>query len=53
MEMTPSCCTDKQPVRGRTLLDLLLTDREGLVEAVVAGGQMGQSDHEMIEFSLY
>ena len=35
---------------GGATLDLLLTNREGLVGDVVAGGCLGLSDHEMIEF---
>jgi len=39
-----------EPTRGCASLDLLLTNREGLVGDVVAGGCLGLSDHEMIEF---
>jgi len=34
------------------LLDLVLTNREGLVEDVKAGGNLGYSDHEMVEFRI-
>ncbi|RMC06735.1 hypothetical protein DUI87_16181 [Hirundo rustica rustica] len=38
--------------RGRTMLDLLFANRDGLVGDVVVGGHLGQSDHEIIEFSI-
>ncbi|TRZ12815.1 hypothetical protein HGM15179_014306 [Zosterops borbonicus] len=41
-----------EPTRGETMLDLLFTNRDGLVEDVVVGGRLGQSDHEIIEFSI-
>ncbi|XP_009874290.1 PREDICTED: uncharacterized protein LOC104278875 [Apaloderma vittatum] len=41
-----------EPTRGGALLDLLLTNREGLVDNVVVGGLLGLSDHEMIDFSI-
>ena len=34
------------------LLDLLFTNREGLVGGVKAGDYLGQSDHEIVEFSI-
>jgi len=34
------------------LLDLVLTNRAGLVEDVKAGGSLGCSDHEMVEFRI-
>jgi len=34
------------------LLDLVLTKREGLVEDLKAGGNLGCSDHEMVEFRI-
>jgi len=37
---------------GGATLDLLLTNREGLVGYVVVGGSLGLSDHEMIEFLI-
>jgi len=41
-----------EPTRGCASLDLLFTNREGLVGDVVVGGCLGLSDHEMIEFSV-
>ncbi|GAB0209549.1 mitochondrial enolase superfamily member 1 [Grus japonensis] len=41
-----------EPTRGGVSLDLLFTNREGLVGDVVVGGHLGHSDHEMIEFSV-
>jgi len=41
-----------EPTRGGPSLDLLFTDREGLVGDVVVGGCLGLSDHEMIDFSV-
>ncbi|KAK4830250.1 hypothetical protein QYF61_009317 [Mycteria americana] len=41
-----------EPIGGGALLDLLFTNREGLVEDVVAGGRLGLSDHDMTEFSI-
>jgi len=34
------------------LLDLVLTNKEGLVEHLKAGGNLGCSDHEMMEFRI-
>ncbi|RMC21781.1 hypothetical protein DUI87_02650 [Hirundo rustica rustica] len=42
-----------EPTRGRTMLDLLFVNRDGLVGDVVVGGRLGQSDHEIIEFSIF
>jgi len=39
-----------EPMRGGALLDLLFTNREGLVGDVVVRGCLGISDHEMREF---
>ncbi|KAK4826009.1 hypothetical protein QYF61_003782 [Mycteria americana] len=39
-----------EPTRGGSSLDLLFTNREGLVGDVVVGGCLGLSDHDMIEF---
>ncbi|KAK4806863.1 hypothetical protein QYF61_012584 [Mycteria americana] len=39
-----------EPTREGAPLDLLFTNREGLVSDVMVGGCLGQSDHEMIEF---
>ncbi|KAK4816911.1 LOW QUALITY PROTEIN: hypothetical protein QYF61_024921 [Mycteria americana] len=41
-----------EPTREGAPLDLLFTNREGLVSHVMAGGCLGQSDHEMIEFLI-
>ncbi|RMC12029.1 hypothetical protein DUI87_11162 [Hirundo rustica rustica] len=42
-----------EPSRGRTMLDLLFANRDGLVGDVVVGGRLGQSDHEITEFSIF
>ena len=42
-----------EPTRGGALLDLLFTNREGLVGGVMVGGCLGLSDREMIEFSIW
>ncbi|GAB0208240.1 mitochondrial enolase superfamily member 1 [Grus japonensis] len=42
-----------EPTRGGASLDLLFTNREGLVGDVVVRGRLGLSDHEMIEFSIH
>ncbi|GAB0207083.1 hypothetical protein GRJ2_003173900 [Grus japonensis] len=42
-----------EPTRGGVSLDLLFTNREGLVGDVVVRGHLGLSDHEMIEFSIH
>ncbi|GAB0190684.1 hypothetical protein GRJ2_001533700 [Grus japonensis] len=34
------------------MLDLVLTDKEGLVEDVKLKGSLGCSDHEMVEFKI-
>ena len=41
----------KEPTQGSKILDLLFVHREGLVGDVKVGGCLGQSDHEMIDFS--
>ncbi|GAB0210105.1 hypothetical protein GRJ2_003476300 [Grus japonensis] len=41
-----------EPTRGGASLDLLFTNREGLVGDVVVRGCLGLSDHEMTEFSI-
>lgn len=41
-----------EPTRDGALLDLLFTNREGLVGDVVVGGHLGHSDQEIIEFSI-
>ncbi|PKU47277.1 adaptin ear-binding coat-associated protein 1 [Limosa lapponica baueri] len=42
----------REATRESALLDLLLVNREGLVGDVKVGGRLGQSDHEIIEFSI-
>jgi len=42
-----------EPTRGGASLDLLFTNREGLVGDVVVGGCLKLSDHEMLEFSVH
>jgi len=42
----------KEPTRGGALLDLVLTNKEGLVEDVKVGGRLGCSDHEVVEFRI-
>ena len=41
-----------EPTRGAAPLDLLFTNRGGLVGDVEVGGCLGQSDHDMVEFSI-
>ncbi|KAK4826282.1 hypothetical protein QYF61_007129 [Mycteria americana] len=41
-----------EPTREGAPLDLLFTNRDGLVSDVMVGGCLGQSDHEMIEFLI-
>ncbi|KAK4827211.1 hypothetical protein QYF61_015239 [Mycteria americana] len=41
-----------EPTRGGASLDLLFTNREGLVGDVVVGGRLGLSDRDMIEFLI-
>ncbi|KAK4829261.1 hypothetical protein QYF61_002653 [Mycteria americana] len=42
----------REPTREGAPLDLLFTNREGLVSHVMVGGRLGQSDHKMIEFLI-
>ncbi|CAM5108800.1 unnamed protein product [Eretmochelys imbricata] len=42
----------EEPTRGRVLLDLLLTNREELVGEAKVEGNLGGSDHEMVEFRI-
>ncbi|CAM4591395.1 unnamed protein product [Caretta caretta] len=42
----------EEPTRGRALLDLLLTNREELVGEAKVDGNLGGSDHEMVEFRI-
>lgn len=50
--MTDSSLTELacQPTKGEALLDLLFTNREGLVGEVAVGGCLGYSGHEIIKF---
>ncbi|KAK4831147.1 hypothetical protein QYF61_015450 [Mycteria americana] len=41
-----------EPTREGAPLDLLFTNREGLVSHVMVGGHLGQSDHEMMELLI-
>ncbi|PKU38713.1 hypothetical protein llap_10978 [Limosa lapponica baueri] len=41
-----------EPTRESALLDLILVNRDEPVGEVKVGGRLGQSDHEMIEFSI-
>ncbi|PKU34078.1 glycerol kinase [Limosa lapponica baueri] len=42
----------EEPTRRSVLLDLVLTNKEGLVEDIKVGGSLGCSDHEKIEFRI-
>ena len=42
----------REPMRGAASLDLLFTNREGLVGDVEVRGCPGQSNHDMVEFSI-
>ncbi|CAM4580634.1 unnamed protein product [Caretta caretta] len=42
----------EEPTRGRALLDLLLTNHEELVGEAKVDGNLGGSDHEMVEFRI-
>jgi len=42
----------EEPTSKGALLDLVLTNKEGLVEDVKAGGRLGCSDHEIVEFRI-
>ncbi|GAB0181767.1 hypothetical protein GRJ2_000642000 [Grus japonensis] len=42
----------EEPVKTGVLLDLVLTNKEGLVEDVKVGGRLGCNDHEMVEFRI-
>jgi len=43
---------EEEPRSRGVLLGLVLTNKEGLVEVVKAGGSLGCSDHEMVEFRI-
>jgi len=42
----------EEPTKKGAVLDLVLTNKEGLVEDVKVGGRLGCSDHEMVEFII-
>lgn len=42
----------EEPTRRGALLDLMLTNKEGLVEGAKGEGCLGFSDHEMVEFRI-
>jgi len=42
----------EEPTRRGTLLDLVLMNKQELVEDVEAGGRLGCSDHEIVEFRI-
>jgi len=42
----------EEPVRKGAMLDLVLTNKEGLVGNVRLKGSLGCSDHEMVEFKI-
>jgi len=42
----------EEPTRKVALLDLVLTNKERLVEDVKVGGRLGCSDPEMVEFRI-
>jgi len=42
----------EEPRRRGVLLDLVLTNKETLVEDMKVGGSLGSSDHDMVEFSI-
>ncbi|PKU43415.1 rna-directed dna polymerase from mobile element jockey-like [Limosa lapponica baueri] len=42
----------EQPTRRGAMLDLVLTNKEGLVGSVKLKGSLGCSDHEMVEFKI-
>ena len=42
----------EEPPRRGAVLDLVLTNREGLVGSVKLRGSLGCSDHEMVEFKI-
>ncbi|XP_065438446.1 uncharacterized protein LOC135981058 [Chrysemys picta bellii] len=42
----------EKATRGEAVLDLILTNREELVENVKVEGSLGESDHEIIEFAI-
>jgi len=49
--ITPSSEREK-PTRRGALLDLILTNKEGLIGDVKIKGSLGCSDHEIVEFRI-
>jgi len=43
---------EEDQMRRDVLLDLLLTNRDGLVEEVKVWGSLGCSDHDVVEFRM-
>ncbi|TRZ14353.1 hypothetical protein HGM15179_012750 [Zosterops borbonicus] len=43
----------REPTRGRTVLDLLFANRDGLVGDVVVGGHLGNTDDGILEFLIF
>ncbi|GAB0203333.1 hypothetical protein GRJ2_002798900 [Grus japonensis] len=43
----------EEPTRRGAMLDLILTNKEGLVGNVKLKGSLGCSDHEMVEFRIF
>ena len=42
----------REPLRKGTMLDLVLTNEEGMVSNVKLKGSLSCSDHEMVEFKI-
>ncbi|GAB0203063.1 hypothetical protein GRJ2_002771900 [Grus japonensis] len=42
----------EEPTRRCAMLDLILTNKEGLVGDIKLKGSLGCSDHEMVEFMI-
>ena len=42
----------EEPTRWGVLLDLVLSNRNGLLRDVKVEGSLGCSDHEMVEFKI-
>ena len=42
----------EEPMWRGELLDLVLINKEGLVENMKVGGNLGYSDHETVEFRI-
>jgi len=42
----------EEPTRKGALLDLVLTNKERLVDDVKVGGRLGCSDHEIVKFRI-